>query len=68
MSVKTPFRKALAALAIALIAALAISTLTLRALLYPREADFHKTFLAAAPEIIHVETPGEGWGRVSEGA
>jgi quinol monooxygenase YgiN len=23
--------------------------------------------LAAAPEIIHVETPGHGWGRVSEG-
>ena len=24
--------------------------------------------LAAAPEIIHVETPGEGWGAVSEGS
>jgi hypothetical protein len=24
--------------------------------------------LAAAPEIIHVETPGEGWGGVSEGS
>jgi quinol monooxygenase YgiN len=25
-------------------------------------------FLAAAPEIIHVDTPGEGWGSVSEGS
>ena len=24
--------------------------------------------LAAAPEIIHVDTPGEGWGAVSEGS
>ena len=24
--------------------------------------------LAAAPEIIHVDVPGEGWGRVSEGS
>lgn len=24
--------------------------------------------LAAAPEIIHVDTPGEGWGQVSEGS
>ena len=24
--------------------------------------------LAAAPEIIHVEAPGEGWSSVSEGA
>jgi len=24
--------------------------------------------LAAAPEIIHVETPGEGWGAVREGS
>jgi quinol monooxygenase YgiN len=24
--------------------------------------------LAAAPEIIHVEVPGEGWDRVSEGS
>jgi hypothetical protein len=23
---------------------------------------------AAAPEIIHVEAPGEGWGTASEGA
>jgi quinol monooxygenase YgiN len=25
-------------------------------------------FLAAVPEIIHVEVPGDGWDRVSEGS